>query len=248
LPKPAVEKIGLQERPGYRVETLLLALGGDTGKPNAAPISLHPRAPTEGWSLPEGEGTLTVMPALEFLPDQPAAGPAVLYVHDQGKAADAGPGGAIEQLVRQGRRVLAVDLRGTGQTKSASADNDVGTAYLLGRSYVGLRAEDVLLAARYLAEQSPAGHPQAAAPGAVRLVAVGQVGIPALHAAALEPGLFQSVKLARTLRSWSEVIANPLTRVEPDQIVHAALETYDLPDLAGLLGDKLAVEAPSGGG
>jgi hypothetical protein len=80
----------------------------------------------------------------------------------------------------------------------------------------------------------------------VRLVAVGQVGIPALHAAALEPGLFQSVKLARTLRSWSEVISDPLTRVEPDQIVHAALETYDLPDLAGLLGDKLAVEEPSG--
>jgi dienelactone hydrolase len=227
LSKPAVEKIGAQQRPGYRVETLLLALEGEM-----------------------------VMPALEFLPDQPAAGPAVLYVHDQGKAADAGPGGAIEQLVRQGHLVLAVDLRGTGQTKSASAENDVGMAYLLGRSYVGLRAEDVLVAARYLAEQSPAGHPpaaarqagarQAGAPGAVRLVAVGQVGIPALHAAALEPGLFQSVKLARTLRSWSEVISDPLTRVEPDQIVHAALETYDLPDLAGLLGDKLAVEEPSG--
>jgi hypothetical protein len=39
-----------------------------------------------------------------------------------------------------------------------------------------------------------------------------------------------------------------LTRVETDQIVHAALETYDLPDLAGLLGDKLAVEEPSADG
>jgi len=112
----------------------------------------------------------------------------------------------------------------------------------LGRSYVGLRAEDVLVAARYLSEQSPPGGPRT-----VQLVAVGRVGTAALHAAALEAGLFQSVKLARTLRSWSEVVSDRLTRVEPDEIVHGALEVYDLPDLAGVLGDKLTVEGPSTG-
>jgi len=213
LPKPAVEKLGSQERRGYRVETLLVTLEDQT-----------------------------VMPALWFVPQKPAAGPAVLYLHEQGKAADAGPGGPIEQLVRQGHRVLAVDLRGTGQTKSAAAGDDVGMAYLLGRSYVGLRAEDVLVAARYLSEQSPPGGPRT-----VQLVAVGRVGTAALHAAALEAGLFQSVKLARTLRSWSEVVSDRLTRVEPDEIVHGALEVYDLPDLAGVLGDKLTVEGPSTG-
>ena len=75
------------------------------------------------------------------------------------------------------------------------------------------------------------------------MVAVGPVGIPALHAAALEPGLFQSVKLVRTLPSWSAAVRDPVTAVEPDQIVHAALEVYDLPDLAALLGDKLTLEA-----
>jgi dienelactone hydrolase len=250
VPKPAVEKIGSHVGRGYKVETLLFTLAGEKGGVPAKRVEGE-----EGKS--EGEGGDMVLPALEFLPEKPAAGPAVLYVHQAGKAADAGPGGPIEQLVRQGQHVLAVDLRGTGQTKSAAADNDVATAYLLGRCYVGLRAEDVLLAARWLAESSgkpprsgetriaeggAQRNPRSAA-GAVRLVAVGPVGIPALHAAALEPGLFQSVKLVRTLPSWSAAVRDPVTAVEPDQIVHAALEVYDLPDLAALLGDKLTLEA-----
>jgi hypothetical protein len=39
----------------------------------------------------------------------------------------------------------------------------------------------------------------------VELVAVGNVGVPALHAAALEPRLFDAVRLSRTLASWSSV-------------------------------------------
>ena len=42
--------------------------------------------------------------------------------------------------------------------------------------------------------------------GAVDLVAVGNVGIPALHAAALEPELFHSVKLRRMLISWANIV------------------------------------------
>ena len=80
----------------------------------------------------------------------------------------------------------------------------------------------------------------------VDLVAVGQVGIPALHAAALESSLFQSVKLSRTLKSWSGVIHSPLLAVEQSQVVHGALRMYDLPDLASTLGTKLNVEKPAG--
>ena len=78
----------------------------------------------------------------------------------------------------------------------------------------------------------------------VELVGVGQVGIPALHAAALEPDLFQSVKLVRTLQSWSSVIPNPRTQVSNAQVVYGALTTYDLPDLVSVLGAKLTVEQP----
>lgn len=210
LPQPAAEGLGTIERPGYRVEKLLLK--------------------TE-------EGI--VLPALSFWPEKGPSLPAVLYVHEQGKAADAAPGGPIERLVLEGRQVLAVDLRGTGQTKPAGSEwKDVYTAYLLGRSYIGLQAEDVLQAARCLKERAGAS-PQ---PTGVELVAVGAAGIPALHAAAIEADRFGSVKLVRTLASWSSVIYSRLTQVQGSQIVHGALTTYDLPDLAATLGGKLTVE------
>ncbi|MHC4404260.1 MAG: alpha/beta hydrolase family protein [Planctomycetota bacterium] len=212
FPQPEVEMVESVQRRGYRIEKLLLK-------------------PEEG----------IVLPALRFLPEKPKSPQAVLYVHEQGKAADASPGGPIERHVQEGSVVLAVDLRGTGQTQPAGSEGkDVFTAYLLGRSYVGLRAEDVLISARYLKEQVLSGQPRG-----VRLVAVGHVGIPALHAAATEPGLFESVKLVRSLEAWSAVIHSPLTRLPAAQIVHGALQTYDLPDLAATLDDRLTVEQPT---
>ena len=79
----------------------------------------------------------------------------MLYLHDKGKAADAGAGGPIEKLVQAGDAVLAVDLRGNGQTQSTTPGlfgsdfQDAQIAYMLGRSVVGMRAEDVLVCARY---------------------------------------------------------------------------------------------------
>ena len=46
---------------------------------------------------------------------QNSSGNAVLYLHENGKEADAGPGGPIEKLVQSGRMVVAVDLRGIGR-------------------------------------------------------------------------------------------------------------------------------------
>ena len=211
LPKPKATSVAVVERAGCRIEKLLLI-------------------PEEGLALP----------ALKFLPEKPQPGGTVLYVHEQGKAADASPGGPIDRLVQEGHTVLAIDLCGTGQTKpSGSEGKDVFTAYLLGRSYVGLRAENVLVAARWAKEQTPAGKP-----GGIGLVAVGRAGVPALHAAALESGLFQSVKLVRPPASWSAVVRGRLAQVPAADVVHGALLTYDLPDLAAAVGPKLAVDEP----
>jgi hypothetical protein len=108
-------------------------------------------------------------------------------------------------------------------------------AYLLGRSYVGMRAEDVLVCAQFLSQEHT---------GLLNLIAVGNVGIPALHAAALEPDLFNSVKLVRSLSSWSNVVESGCSFNQQVNAVHGALTTYDLPNLAGTLGDKLTVEEP----
>jgi len=112
---------------------------------------------------------------------------------------------------------------------------NVYTAYLLGRSYVGMRAEDILICARFLQQQED---------GRVDLVAVGHVSVPALHAAALEPDIFGSAKLIRGLVSWSNLIESGRSKNQLVNTVHGALTVYDLPDLAATLGDKLTIEEP----
>ena len=217
LPMPKVMvKYESEQRPGYRIEKLEIR-------------------------LEEG----IVLPALLFTAEKAPAGRVIVYVHEGGKGADGFEGGRIEQLVLGGARVLSVDLRGTGQTQQTTQIKwamvgtdwqDISTAYCLGRSYVGMRAEDVLVAARYAAKEF------AGPAGTVDLIAVGNVGVPALHAAALEPSLFSSVKLSQALVSWASVIHCRLTLNQYVNVVQGALLEYDLPNLAAALGTKLTVE------
>ncbi len=216
LPKPKVEELDVVERDGYQVRKMILK-------------------PQDGIYLP----------ALMFVPNQISSRGAVLYVHEKGKGADAAPAGPIEKLAKAGRVVLAVDLRGTGETQQTSQryfkpyagtdGQDVYTAYLLGRSYVGMRAEDMLVCANLLHQQRP---------GPVDLITVGHVSVPALHATALEPDMFGEVTLVRSLVSWSNLIELGRSYNQLVNTVHGALTTYDLPDLARILGDKLTVEEP----
>jgi dienelactone hydrolase len=179
------------------------------------------------------------IPALVFNPSALEKG-ACLYVDERGKAGLFAADGLGAELSKAPRAICAVDVRGTGETEQTdrpwSADfgqnlRECATAHLLGRSYVAMRAEDILVVARAAAAKAPAC--------AVDLVAVGNVGIPALHAAALEPQLFSSVTIVRSLASWASVIECRTHRDQLVNAVHGALAVYDLPDLAAMLGEKV---------
>lgn len=216
LPEPKITRSGTVERDGYQVKKIILT-------------------PADGIYLP----------ALIFVPAKNTEQPTVLYINEHGKAKDVAPGGPIEAIVKAGRCVLAVDLRGTGETQqgkqgqlsgaTGSDWKDVFIAYLLGRSYVGMRAEDILVCARFLQQEQK---------GPVELIAAGNVSIPALHAAALEPELFGSVKLTGMLSSWSNIIELGLSNNQQVNAVHGALKIYDLPDLSARIGDKLINKEP----
>jgi cephalosporin-C deacetylase-like acetyl esterase len=191
------------------------------------------------------------LPALAFVPKD-HDGKAYLYLHAEGKQADAAPGGPIEELVRQGHVVLAVDLRGIGETAGEGAGKrgishyvggdwkELYMAYLLGTSYLAMRAEDVLVCARFLQ-----GYQAGDQPNQVHVVSVGRTGPPALHAAALEPQLITSLTLKSSLTSWSDVVQTPLAAGQFVNVVHRALTTYDLPDLlATLPKEKVEVVEP----
>ncbi|MDR3406836.1 MAG: acetylxylan esterase [Chthoniobacter sp.] len=179
----------------------------------------------------------TVIPALIFHPEKPTGG-VELDVNGEGKQAEAAPGGPIEEHVRNGITVLAIDVRGAGETqrKSARGGYDtisgvdwpwISTAYLLGESFVGMRAEDILASARYASETLNKGEP-------VMLTSIGETGVPALHARALGEGLFIHTRIAHSLESWDRVVHSPQARNQQINAVHGALHFYDLPELVDL--------------
>ena len=82
-------------------------------------------------------------------------------------------------------------------------------------------------------------------PRPIRLIATGEAAVPALHAAALDPSRFESVRLQRMIRSWADVVAAPISHDQLVNAVHGALRHYDLPDLGELVGgEKISIEEP----
>lgn len=154
-------------------------------------------------------------------------GTAVLWA-DGGRARAASrPAG---QLARSGHLVLAVDLSELGQLRQ-SVTRSSFLAYLLDRSLLGQRVAELLACTRYLVEQAC---PRA--PAEVHLVGVGEAGVAALHAAALEPRRFSRVSVRRSLHAWADLLTNEATPLEQmAQVVHGALQHYDLPELQRLV-------------
>jgi hypothetical protein len=216
--RPAVERICRIARDKYSIEKIVLHLSNGV-----------------------------VLPSLMFKPARTSGRP-VLYLHQAGKQFAAARGGEIEQLVLAGRQVLAVDLLGYGETKTrpwrysamasylGSNAAEYYLAYMLGRSLVGIRAEEILVAARFLQDSRRPN-------SGVDLIAVGSPTVPAMHASALEPSQFSTLKLVDALDSWERVIGTPITIDQLENTVRGALASYDLPDLVRLYGrDRTRVD------
>jgi hypothetical protein len=216
LPEPRVRKVGTVLNHGYRAEKLIV----------------------------EAEPGL-LLPAIVFVPSE-LKSIAYLYLDGQGKAVAAE--GSLGDLIDQGHLVMAVDLPGIGETatggqRSRSYFGDAKNAflaYLLGDSLVKIRVESTLICARFLE-----GFLADETPRPIRLVATGECGVPALHAAAVAPEAFTAVELRRCVASWDHVVRTPESRNQLVNVVHGALAVYDLPDLVALAGEnKVTVVEP----
>ncbi|MHC4877198.1 MAG: alpha/beta hydrolase family protein [Planctomycetota bacterium] len=224
LPHPVVRTVDSVKRDGYSIEKLIL---------------------TQGSSIP--------LPALAFVPNTPN-GSVTLYLHGTSMATDAASGGPIEKLVRSGQIVVAAELRGIGETDTGFEKRDWGRgrfghdvqeillAYLSGRSYVGMRVDDVAVWSRYVARRWNV------TPKQMHLVATGEAAVPALHAAALQTGTataFETITLRGMISSWEDVVRATDNHDQLVNAVHGALRHYDLPDLVDLVGrQRVLVDAP----
>lgn len=176
-------------------------------------------------------------PALLYLPNDNGRKPAVLLAHGQGKAA----GHPIaEQLVRDGKVVLSVDLRGLGETRSLDDENgsdwpryfgdyrSAMTALLTGKPLPGMRAEDVSRAIDVLRTRPEAD--------ATSLLAYGveSAAVPVLFAAALDDRI-GSVVLERMVVSYESVVRQRVSRGQWENAITGVLRHIDLPEIARLI-------------
>lgn len=183
---------------------------------------------------------------LVFVPPNPT-GQAVIYLHGTSMRTDAAVGGEIEKLMEEGKRmVFAAELRGIGETETGHDKQDYGRgrfgrdvqeiflAYLIGRSYVGMRTGDVQVLAKFVRTYLETNNQS----GNIHLVSQGEAAIPALHAAALSSEDFESVTLKNMIASWAEIVSNPENLNQASSVVHGALKHYDLPDLVDMVGKE----------
>lgn len=169
------------------------------------------------------------LPALVYVPNGKITG-RVLYLHESGVSASEVP----HSLATKGKLVLAAELSGIGETAARQDhktwgygrfgwDNqEVFIAYLMGDSFVRMRTEDILMWSRFF-EDKPHD-----------IITVGDVAIPALHAAALNPKQVTSINLENIIGSWEEIVKQPEHHNQLVNTVHGVLKHYDLPDLINL--------------
>jgi hypothetical protein len=216
VPIPAVDVIGTLDRSGVHIEK----------------INIH----TEHG---------IIVPGLVFcLTDSSARKPAVLYVNPDGMGAGAAPGGPIDQLVRQGNVVLAIDPRGWGESappeKWASgypSEYQIPMrAILTGRAMPAMQAYDVLSAFRYFETRPDVQQ------GAISLRATGKAINLGIFAAVVEPHI-QAVLCDQPPMTYLAMTQLKLNNVAPDVILPGVLRDFDLPDLEQALGPRFRIES-----
>lgn len=156
--------------------------------------------------------------------------PLTILLDSRGKDTEVGPEGIVEQEIRSGRAVVAVDLRGYGELTDAAPVDAGGTQYEqrtamlalhLGRPLTGQRVGDAIDVLDALGVGPRAG---------VRVVGVGQAGSTALHLAVLDDRVSE-VDVVRGPRSFVDLVARPALHHQLGLAVPDALLWYDLPDL-----------------
>lgn len=197
------------------------------------------RIQREGYTIEkyfiQGEGNYA-LPFLIFTPENPN-GQGLLYLHPQGKEAEANPGEELEALTEKGFTVLAADLPGIGELSPEIAWGDAiiegipynawFTGMSVGRSITGIHAGDIVRLTRSMKDLTGMGN--------ISGIGRGEMGIVLLHAAFLENS-FHTVILDETLIDYQD-LANR-RYYQPKWVpflTPGALRSYDLPDLAAAI-------------
>ncbi len=178
------------------------------------------------------------LPVLQVLPST-AATRVMILCGEEGKAKNVMDTRAIRSLLSTGYAVILCDLRGTGETEDKAEFNDpkyynreyrnAMLALHIGRSLVGQRTTDLLSVFDMIAtDKQLSGLP-------VEITASGITAIPAMHAMLFSTAA-KKLHLAKNIRSYEEILANPTARDWYSYIIPRVLRYYDIPDLEKWIG------------
>jgi cephalosporin-C deacetylase-like acetyl esterase len=180
-----------------------------------------------------------VVPSLLFVPaTEVKRKPAVLWVHPEGKAAEAKPGGDMEALVRAGYLVFAPDLRGWGESSSPEGVGGYRGVYqttmralLVGKTMTGMKLDDLLSSFDYVASRPDVDS------GKISVFGKGNGGILALYAAALESRI-RKVVCESSVVSYMDIIRSKFHEGMTDMVVPEIIRDFDVPDLAAAIAPR----------
>ncbi len=239
-PDIAFEKLGelIRQETGAEAIPGASKFDADLLAASSGPIAL----PTAGGLRLEGDLAI---------PSTPGRHPTVLLVvpnsiHSAGPIAQANQA-RFDALATQGNVVLAITPRpsppGTDDMKAPI----LGPFYLLslradlvGRTLVGLRADDVIRAIDYLTSRADVDPARISAEGS------GHMGLVLLHAGVLDRRI-RPIEVDHVLTSYRSLLEAPLPTGAPEDVIPGVLLHYDIPDLVRALGPRLKESDPLNG-
>lgn len=190
------------------------------------------------------------LPSIVLRPIHDSNGKMILFFDNKGMEHAINQDGLVYKLLAKGYSLLLADLPGIGSLGPGYLKGDSyidGISYnqwfgavLLGKSFVGLRAQDILRVTFFAKSNLKENH--------ISAISKGPLASDLLHAAAFQKDI-ESVGLLSPFLSYSDIATTKL--YNPAYIpytVAGAIQKYDLPDLmASLCPRKLFVLNPNSG-
>jgi cephalosporin-C deacetylase-like acetyl esterase len=183
------------------------------------------------------------LPALAFVPSGGAARKrSVLYLNPAGKDADSAEGGEMEKLSREGALVLAVDVRGWGESAPPNAKNSgypvsyqtAMRGILIGKPLPGMQTFDVLSALAYLASRPDVD------PRHISVYTKGAAATLGVYAATSDRQV-ERVVSDQSPKSYLSLTEEKIHDDISGIVIPGVLRDFDLPDLIRMLGPRFQV-------
>lgn len=218
LPAPHVLAIEAQRA---RLKNVLRYESNELQPVQSTPLEVD-GATVRAWRLKLGSDW--TVPATEFLPAGEVSSTAILL-------ADAGRGSVaadVVSLLKQGKRVIAVDPFYFGESKISQRDFLYGLLVSsVGKRPLGIQVSQVAAVAKWIQQDSQQP---------IELHAIGKrTSLIALTTTALYPELIQRLELTNPFSSLKQIIEQDITVAQaPELFCFGLLETLDIPELKSL--------------